>query len=145
MTDETRLWTFIRTPERFAVSHDVTFTVDSPGLVARYNFDGGGVAAVLDRTGNGLQGRVNGGGLRELIVPLRPAETRQPVSQTTCAVNSITLEALWSGTSPALQQRHGGAPIAAERLREPDHRANHVGVRAPSLHRVPTGRLASRG
>jgi hypothetical protein len=111
MMDEVRLWNVARTPEQIAASFNTTVPPNSPGLIAYYTFDEGTGATVLDRTGNGLHGTVNGGATWELIAPACPAVTAQPASQTVCAGTPVTLEAAFSGTSPNLQWRRDGQPI----------------------------------
>ena len=110
--DEVRLWNVVRTPEQIAASFATTVPANSPGLVAYYTFDEGAGATVQDRTGNGLNGTVNGGATWVEVGCAPPAATGQPVARTTCEGESVSFTAAFSGTSPSLQWRRDGQPLA---------------------------------
>ena len=109
--DEVRLWNTVRTPAEIAASYNTTVPTNSPGLVAYYTFDEGSGTTVQDRTGNGLNGTVNGGATWVEVGCAPPAATGQPVARTTCEGESVSFTAAFSGTSPSLQWRRDGQPL----------------------------------
>ncbi|MEI7658966.1 MAG: LamG-like jellyroll fold domain-containing protein [Phycisphaerae bacterium] len=110
--DELRIWNVARTQSQIAANMTTTIAADSAGLVAYYTFDEGDGTTVQDRTGNGLNGTVNGGATWAEVGCVPPAATGQPVARTTCEGESVSFTAAFSGTSPSLQWRRDGQPIA---------------------------------
>ena len=130
--DELRIWNVVRSPAEIASSYATNVQTNSTGLVAYYTFDEGSGTSVLDRTGNGLNGTVNGGATWvQITAPCTaPAVTIQPVSQSACVGSSVTLTTSISGTAPTLQWRKNGVNIVG---------ANSASLAIPSVSVTDAG------
>ena len=113
LVDELRVWNIARSPSQIAASYQGSVPTNSSGLVAYYTFDEGSGSTLIDRTGRGNNGTLQGGAGWASVgpPPSPPAVTSQPVSRTACEGSQTSFSISFSGTSPSLQWRRNGAPI----------------------------------
>jgi hypothetical protein len=113
LVDELRVWNVARTPSQIAASFQGSVPTNSSGLVAYYTFDEGGGSTLIDRTGRGNTGSLQGGaGWASVGPPLTAVSIgQQPTSRTVCAGSGTTFSVSASGSSPQFQWRRNGAPI----------------------------------
>ena len=114
LVDELRVWNVARTPSQIAASYQGSVPTNSTGLVAYYTFDEGGGSTLIDRTGRGNTGTLQGGATWASVGPPQtPVSILQnPSSRSVCAGAGTTFSVNAGGSSLQFQWRKNGSNIA---------------------------------